>query len=105
MDGRFVVLFLTSEAGHKKTDPLGNSTYTQYDANGNVKKVTNPDGGVIEYEYDLLDRLTKTTEPGVYAMSSNIRRRGRLRLSPTGLAESSATGTTCSAGLSWKRMS
>ena len=50
-------------------------TYYEYDAVGNLTKVTEPSGAVTEYEYDNLDRLVKITAPdpdGVGSLTSPV---------------------------------
>ena len=42
-------------------DALGNETYYQYDRNGNLTKITYPDGTSITYAYDRAGRLVRTT--------------------------------------------
>ena len=42
------------------TDAIGTTSYT-YDAVGNQTRFTDANGNTISYEYDVLDRRTKTT--------------------------------------------
>ena len=43
------------------TDPLGNSTTTTYDADGNPIEVVNALGGITLNTYDSFDDLLSTT--------------------------------------------
>ena len=40
--------------------PGGRTTSVTYDAYGNATTVTNADGGVVAYEFDLLNQLTRS---------------------------------------------
>jgi YD repeat-containing protein len=43
------------------SDALGNTTFTYYDANGNVTQVKDPRGNSTNYSFDALDRQTVVT--------------------------------------------
>ncbi|EYE87369.1 hypothetical protein Q428_13665, partial [Fervidicella metallireducens AeB] len=43
----------------KETDAENNTTIFNYDIYGNKTRETRPDGGIFEYEYDVLNRLKK----------------------------------------------
>jgi YD repeat-containing protein len=47
-------------------DPLEGVTHVKYDENGNAIKIINADKGVMQFEYDLLNRLKKYTDPEGY---------------------------------------
>ncbi len=45
------------------TDPLSNTISCEYDDTGNITSITDGNGYTYTYEYDLLNRLTKKTNP------------------------------------------
>lgn len=57
--------------------------YEKYDQNGNLEKVTDPEGRVTEFAYDKLDRLNKITEPEVDPAKSYLWTTGEVTVPGT----------------------
>jgi YD repeat-containing protein len=58
-------LLLSATWGTSTTELLGGSAlqrFHDYDGNGNRIKLTDGNGGIVDYEYDGLDRLTQTID-------------------------------------------
>ena len=52
------------QAAHAQATPPGPMTWSYgYDAEGNPKTITNPNGGVTQHTYDSLNRRRTTTQP------------------------------------------
>ena len=56
------------------TDPLGNTSTTAYDADGNVTSITDPLGHTTTYQYDRLNRQTSMTDPLGHTCRPRVRR-------------------------------
>lgn len=86
----------TFDASNRLTDARTGSSSHQpttlirftYDANGNRRTMTDPTGGVTNYEYDALSRLTSLTDPSsqIYRFTYDAASRRKQISKPAGAA-------------------
>ena len=67
-----------------QTNPLGHTTRTSYDADGNKVSSTDADGHVTRYAYDPAGQLTTTTQPGGTTLTTSYTPDGGVAVTTDG---------------------